>query len=630
MASSKKGPAVTTAGRPSPELMEKLKTFVRSRGGEFLRDPNITSIGVGYKRKDGKPTRELSIQFTVEQKAVPEALAELSTKEIPSSLVIDGIEVPTDVLQRSYAPGFRVVEQIVTNPRKVRRDPIVPGISLGNRRVQSAGTVACIVYDRTDGTPYVLSNWHVLHGPSGEIGDDAVQPGPADDNRVKVNRLGRLVRSYLGAAGDCAIATIEDRGFSAEILDLGVEIDTVGEAELDDKVIKSGRTTGVTHGIVTRVHTLALVNYGGDVGEREVGGFEIGPDPALLAADGEVSKPGDSGACWVFKDAAGNVTRTMAGLHFAGEGPGDPNEHALACYPQSVLEKLGVRLSAAAAPGADGESGGSRGYDPNFLGRRVSLPILTNRGREVAHLRDGTEVISYTHFSLALNRDRRFAMWVAWNIDGSGLRRLSRKGIPFVLDPEIPTEYQVGESLYGGNRVDRGHLARRADLLWGSLAEAKQANRDSFFFTNITPQMDDFNQSSQGGLWGRLEDAVFSDVDVEDLRVTVFGGPIFSTDDREYRGVLIPREYFKVIVFVEGGDLRAKAFLLTQSLNALEALDLDAFRVYEVTLGELEERCDFRFSDDLRKADGMVELLASQPEALVERKPLESLKQIRW
>ncbi len=86
----------------------------------------------------------------------------------------------------------------------------------------------------------------------------------------------------------------------------------------------------------------------------------------------------------------------------------------------------------------------------------------------------------------------------------------------------------MGNELYSGNRQDRGHIARRADLVWGELDEAQQANRDSFYYSNITPQMDDFNQSSQNGIWGRLENALFEDVDVEDLRVSVFAGPVLG------------------------------------------------------------------------------------------------------
>ncbi|MGQ9921855.1 MAG: DNA/RNA non-specific endonuclease, partial [Desulfobacca sp.] len=225
---------------------------------------------------------------------------------------------------------------------------------------------------------------------------------------------------------------------------------------------------------------------------------------------------------------------------------------------------------------------------------------------------------------------RRLALWVAWNIDGANLKKLSRKGLKFTFDPRIPTELQMGDALYAGNRLDRGHIARRADLLWGSDAAARQANKDSFFFTNITPQMDNFNQSSLGGLWGRLEDAVFADVDVEDVRISVIGGPIFHDDDRVFRGVKIPREFYKVLAYVENGRLQARAFLLTQNLDQLELLDLKEFKVYQVTLTELEGRSGLIFPEALKNADGFAAHLAAIPEAAVVRAPLRSLESIVW
>ena len=93
-------------------------------------------------------------------------------------------------------------------------------------------------------------------GPAGEPGDAIVQPGSYDDNRLEDNIVGNLVRSYLGIAGDCALATIENRRISSEIIDLGVSVEQIGEPELNDMVVKSGRTTDVTYGIVRRVHTV--------------------------------------------------------------------------------------------------------------------------------------------------------------------------------------------------------------------------------------------------------------------------------------------------------------------------------------------------------------------------------------
>lgn len=265
------------------------------------------------------------------------------------------------------------------------------------------------------------------------------------------------------------------------------------------------------------------------------------------------------------------------------------------------------------------------GYDPDFLGTSVALPVLDAEALQDAVLWEGLNVIPYTHFSLSLSKSRRLARWVAWNIDGAKAKRLSRSGIDFDKDPRLPEEFQSGNELYQGNRLDRGHIARRADLVWGEVAEAQQANEDSFFYTNIAPQMDDFNQSSQEGIWGQLENALYEQVDVEGLKVSVFGGPVFQSGDQVYRGVGLPSEYWKLIVFKEGGVLKARAFLLTQDLDQLRvALALDEFRVYQVSVGELEQWTRLEFAETLHLADDLVVVRVE------EITPLDSTVDITW
>lgn len=163
----------------------------------------------------------------------------------------------------------------------------------------------------------------------------------------------------------------------------------------------------------------------------------------------------------------------------------------------------------------------------------------------------------------------------------------------------MPEDAQIGDELYADNRLDRGHLARRRDLCWGPRAEAERANRDSFMFTNIAPQHQGFNQSGLGGLWGGLEDAIFADIEVADLRVSVMAGPIFRDDDPIYRDVRIPREFWKIIAFVdlETDRLVAKGSVLTQDdlLDRIESIGLEPFRIYQVPLGEIEARSGLSF-----------------------------------
>jgi endonuclease G len=262
------------------------------------------------------------------------------------------------------------------------------------------------------------------------------------------------------------------------------------------------------------------------------------------------------------------------------------------------------------------------GFDPGFLpGADVPVPggsqAVTD---DYAPTKAGEQVRHYTHFSLAMSASRRFARWVAWNIDGAAISKLPRKGVDFVLDDAYAPEHQVGKALYEGNRLDRGHIARRADLIWGPAAEAQQANADSFFFTNITPQLDKFNQAGQHGLWGELEDSIFADVKVDDLRVSLIGGPIYKANDLAYRDVLVPRSFFKVIAYVEEGAPRAKAFVLTQDdlEQNLESLGLEEFQVFQIAIHDVEAATGLDFGE-LKQRDTFAPAPGAGPEEVMPR-----------
>lgn len=577
------------------EMIAKLRHFIRTRGPVFLEDNNITSLGIGYKIKDGKRTDKLCVQFTVNSK--PESgtgLEALETNLIPETLEIEGATIPTDVIERGFQPSHQIVDVEEINVRKKRIDPIVPGVSVSHPS-GSAGTLGLVVFDRQTGDACMLSNWHVLHRADGEIGDGVVQPGPHDDNNVQLNHSGTLIRSHLGAAGDCAIARIEERNFNRNILELDASPTQIRRVDLDDFVVKSGRTTGVTRGIVRRIDVMATINYAG-VGPRQIGGFEIGPEEDAPPGF-EISMGGDSGSAWLIANDDGTASSILVGLHFAGETSDNPDEHALACNAHAVFKKLDIALEPISEDDLATEA--LLGYDQRFLSTEVPTPRLSTSQRADAFKLAGKHLIPYTHFSVCVSKSRGLARFVAWNIDGGRMRRISRRGTRFLLDPRVNEEFQHGNELYRNNSLDRGHIARRADLTWGSNAEAKRANRESFHYTNIAPQHESFNQSSRGGLWGALENAVFDDVDVEDLRVSVMGGPVFRASDPVHRGVKIPREFWKLVAYTDTADeqFKVRAFLLTQQdlLTDIEALELDPFRIFQLSLGKLKDATSLDF-----------------------------------
>ncbi len=333
---------------------EELIELVRTKARAYLKLPNVTSVGVGKRIVGGETKDELVIQFTVGKKLAPEQVVAEGLTPLPTEITADdGTEIPVDVVERSYAPSFRIVEPpsrtalapealVPAQMRRRRQDPIQPGISVAHVG-ETAGTIGGIVFDVANGTPFILSNWHVLHGPLGKVGDLVVQPGPFDDANTSANAVGRLVRSHLGLSGDCAVASIVGRGIDARVFELDVVPRRIAEPNVDDPVVKSGRTTGVTFGIVRRTGVIAVIDYGGSVGEQEVGGFEIGPNPNKPVSGGEISSGGDSGSCWLVD--ADDVGDVVVGLHFAGETDPNPSaEHALACNIRTVFEKLQISL----------------------------------------------------------------------------------------------------------------------------------------------------------------------------------------------------------------------------------------------------------------------------------------------
>ncbi|WP_203137912.1 DNA/RNA non-specific endonuclease [Microbacterium sp. JZ31] len=228
------------------------------------------------------------------------------------------------------------------------------------------------------------------------------------------------------------------------------------------------------------------------------------------------------------------------------------------------------------------------GYAPDFLHVDVPLPGLEGEAARAA------ERLDYTHFTVLLDRDRRLARLTAVNIDGAALVDVPR-GDDWRLDGRIPAEWQAGPEVYARNDLDRGHLVRRRDPVWGE--DARKANSDTFHYTNAAPQASGFNQSEE--LWVGLEDHVLAYAEATDQRVSVFTAPVLGAEDLPYRGILVPLRFFKIAAWVRGEQLRATGFVLDQSpvvdvdeieQGAMaEAPDLGPFRTFQVPIAEIAE-----------------------------------------
>jgi endonuclease G len=297
------------------------------------------------------------------------------------------------------------------------------------------------------------------------------------------------------------------------------------------------------------------------------------------------------------------------------------------------------------------------GYDRGFLAKPVPLPSLPKTLKTQAAQPTGNAAgdleLRFLHFSTVQHAIRRLPFFTAVNIDGALSRGIDRttgaigeiEGLEggkekWFEDPRVPGS-QLVQDFYDNQPhephwiFDRGHMVRRLDPAWGSKDTAKRASDDTFHFTNCCPQVWQFNE--QAKYWAGIEDYALDNAKLTDERITVFSGPVFAASDPTLLGVSIPKTFWKIVVRVESGALRATGFLasqeqlLTDALGAPEAFtgwpDLGRAKVYQKRISDIAKATGLRFGP-LKAADTVVAPPVGGPEALA--RPIRGLDEVQW
>jgi endonuclease G len=268
------------------------------------------------------------------------------------------------------------------------------------------------------------------------------------------------------------------------------------------------------------------------------------------------------------------------------------------------------------------------GYAFNFLaGWEIALPAATGeRAADMLQLRrGGTGVeLKYRNFSVIMSASRRMPMLTAANINGPESRSLPRINT-WSFDGRLNKHDQWGDLLYYKNGLDRGHMVRREDPVWGDLSIAREANVDTFHFTNSCPQMAGVNQK----VWLGLEDYILQHARVDSMRVNVFTGPFFSDRDIEHSsGAMIPLAFWKVVAIVtEDGRPSATAYKISQEQELAELeFVFGGYKTYQISVQQVMNDTGLDFSA-LVEYDGFSQHERAGNEPLVER--LDSLENVR-
>lgn len=247
------------------------------------------------------------------------------------------------------------------------------------------------------------------------------------------------------------------------------------------------------------------------------------------------------------------------------------------------------------------------GYD-NVSVTGYEIPHLNDQNVYADHYvtMDGVQILNY---ALEWDNTKRHANWVAFTFDTTTSADVVKRTNLWAKDPKLPAEMQTGDSDHTNDGFDRGHLCASEDRVY-----LKEANDQTFYYSNISPQLNDFN----GGFWRKLEtrvqtwgrstaDGVYDKVYVtkggtlnkllKNFKGTTVDGGTPTTDANGFtiHGLACPEYYYMAVLSQKDDVFHAIAFLVPHKEGMTRNPSSDELKEYVVSVDKLEEETGIDF-----------------------------------
>ena len=207
------------------------------------------------------------------------------------------------------------------------------------------------------------------------------------------------------------------------------------------------------------------------------------------------------------------------------------------------------------------------------------------------------EVVEHKHYTLSYSEEHEQSEWVAYKLTKDNLRKKRvKRAKKFKPDKSIK-----GTSAYHNDYTrsgyTRGHLAPAGDM-----AFSEDAMRESFYMSNMSPQLKEFN----GGIWRELEETV-RDWAYDNDELYIVSGPVLNDGHiikqiGRNNKVSVPDLFYKIILDIKGSDKKAIAFLMPNEKSEKRIKD------YAVSIDEIEALVGINFFADFLDPDLEIEL----------------------
>ena len=181
----------------------------------------------------------------------------------------------------------------------------------------------------------------------------------------------------------------------------------------------------------------------------------------------------------------------------------------------------------------------------------VEMPVQkqNNNYQYVTHYTALDNGNSVRNFSLCFDKTKNAALWVAYPVHACYLGSAGRTD-KWAFDPKIENIFQAScvNRSYGGS-YDRGHQLPSADRV-----ATKEMNNQTFYMSNMTPQLSSLNQQ----MWATLESRVRANNCSDTLYVVTGayfdGNSTATTTDGAGNTVPLPTNYYKLLLRTKKGS----------------------------------------------------------------------------
>ena len=200
---------------------------------------------------------------------------------------------------------------------------------------------------------------------------------------------------------------------------------------------------------------------------------------------------------------------------------------------------------------------------------------------------DSNDVLIHHYaYSMVYDNTHEQSKWVCYKISSEFELGIYKRTNSFKEDPLVPGG-SACHADYKGSGYDRGHLVPSADMTWSEVAM-----KESFYYSNISPQTPSFNR----GIWKRLESRIRKwGLDFDSLYVTT--GPLLI-DSLDVIGsdVSVPMHFYKTVVsFREGKPFSSISFILENNGSKSKLQD------FVISTDSLEKISNINFNYNMNR-----------------------------